>query len=592
MAAPFMVIAQVKFSTVPNSLQIRQNDVLQVTYTIDNAKSIEQFRLPPMRDFKVLQGPIHSEGTTITNGEYSHYSGITYVLQPLKKGNLLLPGASALVNGQKMVSNKLTIEVRDRQAKTANPYPRNPGISAYRQTAEEEYILKPKDNAAEKIKNNLKVTLALDKKTAYVGEPIVSTYKLYTRLRSESRVIQRPSLNGFSVYDMVEPDRLSPQVETKDGKKFMSHIIRKTQLIPLQEGDFVLEPTVLYNKIHFLRSDDENTTRSNQSAFERLFEGFFDRPSGTPEDHELTLGSEPQTVHIKPLPKNAPESFNGAVGRFSVSGRLLAAATKTGEPVQYDLCVTGAGNLPLITAPEWKLPEGLHIMDPAVTDSIDKTVTPMTGTKVFHYSITPEITGRILLPAVEFSYFDPAKAKYETLHTDTVSMLVEAGQPPRRDPPNKQTAPHKTNTWLIATLAVTPLLLGLLLFMVMKKKPGENAAAAPVEPAPAPPAPVHDPLLAARTALQHNEATAFFHGIQTGLWEVVTEVLSLPGSAQQQPVVLQQLAARGLAADAVNDLQEIWHTCDWILYLPAASHQVQPELLDRATALIGKIRAL
>ena len=40
---PAVLFAQVKFSTVPGSLQLHQNEVLQVTYVIENAKSIEQF---------------------------------------------------------------------------------------------------------------------------------------------------------------------------------------------------------------------------------------------------------------------------------------------------------------------------------------------------------------------------------------------------------------------------------------------------------------------------------------------------------------------------------------------------------------------
>ncbi|HQD08758.1 MAG TPA: BatD family protein [Flavihumibacter sp.] len=588
---PAVLFAQVKFSTVPGSLQLHQNEVLQVTYVIENAKSIEQFKPPAFRDFKILQGPIQSEGTTISNGEYSQYSGITYVLQPLKKGNLVLAGAVATINGQKMQSNKVVIEVGDKVAKTPNPYPRNPGAGMYRDTPEEEYVLKPEENAADKIKNNLKVVLELDKKTAYVGEPIVSTYKLYTRLRSESRVTQRPSLNGFSVYDMVEPDRLSPQVETIDGNKFMSHIIRKTQLIPLQEGDFVLEPTVLDNKIHFLRSDDAGKNRSDQSAFERMFEGFFDRPSGVPEEHQVSVGSEPQTVHIKPLPEGAPESFNGAVGKFTISARLLDSSTKAGEPVLYDLQVDGAGNLPLVTAPEWQLPAGVHMMDPNVTDTIDKSVAPMTGRKTFHYSIIPDVAGRILLPAIEFSYFDPSTANYKTLHTDSIPLLVEANIRPKNIPRISSIEPRNHKTWLISLVACIPIALGLLLLLV-KKRSAKKVPAPIVENPVEEPMLKPDPLAAAKTALQNNDATAYFHGIQMGLWSEITTVLALPGSAQQQPQVLLELAARGLDDDALRDLKEIWQTCDWILYLPAASHQLQPELLPRAEALIYKISKL
>lgn len=590
--APAVLTAQVKFSTVPGSLQIHLNDVLQVTYTIENAKSVEDFRLPAFRDFKVVQGPVRSEGSMITNGVYSHYSGITYVLQPLRKGSLPLSGATALIDGQKMTSNKVVIDVGDKVAKTPNPYPRNPGVGLYRDAPEEDYILKPKENASQKIKDNLLVTVESNKKTAYVGEPIVATYKLYTRLRSNSRVTKWPSLNGFSVYDMLEPDRTSVQVETRNGKKFMSHIIRKIQLVPLQEGDFALDPVELDNQVQFLRSDATgNSSRSGESLIEKMFEGFFDRPNGTPESYQVSLSSTPQTMHIKPLPADAPESFNGAVGHFSISGRLVDSSTHAGDPVQYDLRVEGTGNLPLVTAPEWKLPAGLHLIDPTVTDTINKSVAPMEGRKTFRYSIMPDAAGTILLPAIEFSYFDPATAAYKTLRTDSAVLIVEAGKAPQNMPKNMATAPRKFNGWLIGAAASAPLVFALLLLLYRRKrKPGIPAAPAEI-PEEIPPV-IHDPLLPAKNALASNDATAYFHGIQTGLWEVVTDTLSLPGSAQQQPQALQQLAARGLPEYAVRELREIWNTCDWILYLPAASHQVNPGLLPRAEALVQQIRAL
>lgn len=590
--APAALTAQVKFSTVPGSLQIRLDDVLQVTYTIENAKSVEDFRLPAFRDFKVVQGPVRSEGSMITNGVYSHYSGITYVLQPLRKGSLPLAGATALVDGQKMTSNKVVIDVSDKAAKASQPYPRNPDAGLYRDAPEEDYILKPKENASQKIKDNLLVEVEADKKTAYVGEPVVATYKLYTRLRSNSRVTKWPSLNGFSVYDMLEPDRTSVQVETRKGKKFMSHIIRKIQLVPLQEGDFVLDPVELDNQVQFLRSEatDNSSRSSGGSLIEKMFEGFFDRPNGTPESYQVSLSSTPQTVHIKPLPAGAPESFNGAVGRFSISGRLVDSSTHAGDPVQYDLQVEGAGNLPLVTAPEWKLPGGLHLIEPTVTDTINKSVAPMEGRKTFRYSIMPDAAGTILLPAIEFSYFDPAAAVYKTLRTDSAVLIVKAGKAPQNIPKNIATAPRQVNGWLIGAVAGAPLVFALLLLLYRRtRKPGMPAPAEIPEEIPAA---IHDPLLPAKNALANNDATAYFHGIHAGLWEVVTDVLSLPGSAQQQPQALQQLAARGLPEGAVRELAEIWNTCDWILYLPAASHHADPGLLPRAEALVEQIRDL
>lgn len=610
---PVVIVAQPRFNTVPGSLKLHVNEVLQVTYMMENTKTVEHFQLPVFKDFKVVQGPVQSEGTIITDGQYSQYSAMTYVLQPLRKGNLNLPGAIATIDGKKMTSNRVLIEVGDRSNQSPNPYPRNPGISAFRQQPEEDYLLKEKENASEKIRKNLLVKLQLSKTTAYVGEPIVSTYKLYTRLRSESRVSKRPSLNGFSVYDMVEPDRTGPVSETLGGKTFMSHIIRKTQLIPLQEGDFVLEPVELDNKIQFLRVKPGGST-SNPSAIEKMFEGFFDRPEGEPESYQLSLSSEPQKIHIKPLPEGAPASFNGAVGDFSISGHLTDSSIKAGEPVTYELSIEGKGNLPMLTAPEWDLPNGLETMDPIVSDTIDKSVAPMEGKKVFNYQITPDSAGRILLPAIEFSYFDPSTATYKSLHTDSIQLLVTAGAIRKSNhiANNKQGRNHWLLVGGISTAALLLGFVGVLLRRKEQRKEDQEKLSKDLErrqeqktvrqakrpkivrePIVAPqPIPRKDPLAAARTALKENQPTAYYHGLEKALWEVIVEKLALPGSAQQQPQVLQQLAAAGMAADDLQALRELWNTCDWILYLPASSHQIDPLLYPKTEALLKKINAL
>src|SRR6201999_3240685 len=96
-----------------------------------------------------------------------------------------------------------------------------------------EFVLKPGENIRDKVRKNLFVKVQVDRNTCYVGEPIVATYKLYSRLNAESRVTKRPSLNGFSVYDMIDPGADAVSVEKLNGKAYTVHTIRKTQLIPL-----------------------------------------------------------------------------------------------------------------------------------------------------------------------------------------------------------------------------------------------------------------------------------------------------------------------------------------------------------------------
>ena len=90
----------------------------------------------------------------------------------------------------------------------------------------------------------------------------MATYKLYSRLRCESNITRRPSLNGFSVYDMVDPSTNAVSVERLNGKQYVMHIIRKTQLIPLQAGTVDLDPVEVENNVHLIKGGAANATQA------------------------------------------------------------------------------------------------------------------------------------------------------------------------------------------------------------------------------------------------------------------------------------------------------------------------------------------
>src|SRR5207248_2484485 len=123
--------------------------------------------------------------------------------------------------GKRMRSNNISVEVTNNsQPQTSAPAPFNFSFPGDRAEAEREFYIRPGEDPIDKIKHNLFVKVEVSKTSCYVNEPIVATYKLYSRLRSESRVVKRPSYNGFSVYDMVDPDGSVTSREMLNGKEY------------------------------------------------------------------------------------------------------------------------------------------------------------------------------------------------------------------------------------------------------------------------------------------------------------------------------------------------------------------------------------
>lgn len=605
MLVPQLVKAQPSFSTIVEKQTISINDVLQVQFILENATAMEGFRAPVFRDFLVMHGPVETTGMSLVNGQLSQYKAMTYILRPQKLGRITITGATATINGRLMQSNNVVIEVTDAPAPSPNKYPINPGIPDMMQRAEEDYLLEPGQNAADKIRNNLLVRLEVDKTSAFIGEPIVATYKLYTRLRSESRVSKRPSMNGFSVYDMVAPDGGGASIETFNGLPYQVHIIRKTQLFPLQEGSFVLEPVELQNTVRFLRrKSSDGMAEQPRSSLERMFDDLLTDDMGNWEEHHITLSSQPLTITVNPLPEGAPAGFNGAVGNFTLKATLNDSTVAAGENASLDLRIEGSGNIPLVNAPSWNLPDSFLVYDPLVKEDINKVVAPMTGSKYIVYTFTPEKSGTFNLPGISFSFFDPISKAYRTVETDSLRLTVTPGINRKINLPVSAidgSANDRSSYWLIWLLA---LMLALIIFLAFygRKKKKDKSELARVEQEllmkvetdkkiVAPSAPT-DPLLMARKAMKENDGRNFYLGIEKGLWEVISFKMKLQRSAQQKPLVLELLALRGLAEKDISVLKEIWDKCEWALYVPESSVNIDASMIERTEALMAAIRVI
>lgn len=431
---------QVKFTTITSSQEIGRGEYLQIEFVVENAKQIDQLNPPDFPGFHIAQGPIQSSGMSIVNGNMSQYKAISYVLQPTKTGKFVIEGATAQVDGKRMRSNSITITVNASAAGSANNsggngnnrgnpllQPAWPDPSgADPSDIDRDYVLRPGENIKEKIRKNLFLKVQVDKTSCYVGEPIVATYKLYSRLSSESRVTRRPSLNGFSVYDMVDPNSDVSSVEKLNGKAFTVHIIRKTQLIPLQAGTIDLDPVEVENTVHFVKGGKQQESRRSGNPLKDLFDQLSDDNAMGPEVEEnVTLDTKPVSITIKPLPEEArPADYNGAVGSFSIQASLVNRSVAAGEDATLDLVVRGKGNLPVINAPRIQWPAGMDAFDPTAKEEINKTTVPMSGSKTFSYIFTPGAAGHYTIPSINFPYFDPSTGSYKTAGTEPLDLQV------------------------------------------------------------------------------------------------------------------------------------------------------------------------
>lgn len=597
-------MAQVHFTAQASTKDMGKSDYVEIQFVIENAKEIGDLQPPDFTDFTIVQGPNQSTGMSMVNGVTSQYRGISYVLRPKKTGTLTIKPATAIVDGQKLRTNPIQISVHNQstQGNTKTPgfgpLP-DPSWPTAQPPVDMDEVVRPGENVDDKIRKNFFIRVDVSKTDCFVGEPIVATYKLYARLRSESKVTRHPSLNGFSVYDMIDPtdDRVS--VEKVNGKNFSVHIIRKSQLIPLQAGDATLDPVELDNNIYFVRADAGSSKSSGQGLgglLDRLFEP---EVSGTPFTQHIVLESKPVMVHVKPLPEEGkPADFNGAVGKYSITASLNTREVDTGDAANLSVSIKGAGNLPLINAPTIDWPVNMESYDVSNKENIDKTVAPLGGSKTYSYSFICTKPGKYILPPVKMNYFDPAAKVYKNIESDPLNLTVKASV--KKKPVKPREIPEETDQadWTKYVLwGAAFLLLAVATFFIMREskkdallKAEKAKQLAELEKAKNVPIPV-DPLNESRQLMQAGDFSKFYTSVNRTIWKSVSDKLQLPASELNKLNIATGLRSIGWSDEDIIQLKNVLNECEMKLYTPEYNTSDMQRILSAAESIISKLKA-
>jgi len=534
----------------------------------------------------------------------TQYRGLSYILQPKKTGTLTIKSASATIDGQIMHTTPIQIAVHNQSSGQGNASPPgfnplpDPSWPRAQPPVDMDELVKPGENVADKIKRNFFIKVDVSKTDCYLGEPIVATYKLYARLRSDSRVTRHPSLNGFSVYDMIDPSDDRVSVEKLNGKNYSVHIIRKTQLIPLQAADVVLDPVELDNNIYFIKADANPVKSPGQGLgglLDRLFEP---EVSGTPFTQHIVLESKPVTIHVKPLPEaGKPADYNGAVGRYSIQASINTNTVDTGDAAILTVIVKGSGNLPVINAPSVFWPAGMESYDVSSKENIDKTTAPLGGSKTFSYSFICTITGQFELPPVKMNYFDPASQMYKTIESNSLHITANPSKKKKIISPaivmNRQAGKNPmTPVWIAAGIV---LMVGVSLFAYFQNKRknrerAELARKAELEKLKAIPVKT-DPLQESRDLMLAGDFGKFYASVNRAIWKSVSDKLKLPSSELNKLNIASGLRTRGWSDEEIIQLKNVLNECEMKLYTPEFSTTDLQRMLVSAEETTGKLNA-
>ena len=405
--------------TVSAKKQVMVGERFQVVFEA-NAEG-KNFSAPSFEGFTVVGGPFTSTSSSfqMVNGSMSHSVKCTYTfaLQAYQEGTFHVGSATLNVKGKKVSSEPFDIKVIPDDGSHAAP---SGGGDAAGQGRSQQNTNDPQVSG-----KDLFLNVIPSKKSVYVGDQVVLTYKIYTKVPVSSLSVERmPSYAGFWTKDISDnTNSLRQNSEYINGIEYTTAEVQKTVIVPQRAGKLTIDPMII-------ECVAQVRTESNRQRSMDPFEAFFNDPffNRNIVNVKKELTSQTLTLEVKSLPENGkPASFAGAVGNFNFKSEIDKTELSTNEAFTLTLTVSGTGNVELLQMPAPVFPPDFEVYDPKVTTSVNPTSNGLSGTKKAEFLVIPRRAGSFTIPAVEFSYFNPANETYQTLQSEPYEIKVDKG---------------------------------------------------------------------------------------------------------------------------------------------------------------------
>ena len=368
----------------------------QVQYIITEPAELVAATTPVFDSCRLISGPNIYKGNAVVNGRLQPIQNITYTLVPTQTGVLRIGSIKASYKN-------FPDEQSSDAGITVVPQPKASFSVRSSYTDIDLYAPASKKDREQLIDENLFIKTVVDKRICFEGEPVVVTFKLYSRLQSASEAERSPAFYGFSVVDILNINEAHTAVETVNGKIFNTSVLRKVQLYPVQSGQLTIDGMYVQNEIEF----DDSITHAKTKV-------------------EKEIVTEPIVITVKPLPEKKPEDFTGAVGKFLAEAYLEKDQMAQNGQGKLIVKIKGKGNFIQFGPPLVRWPRGVEPFEPAITDQLNKNTAPIEGTRTYEFGFAVDAAGSYTLPAFSFSYFDIEENSFRRLRTDSLRLTVQA----------------------------------------------------------------------------------------------------------------------------------------------------------------------
>ena len=607
---PMALWAQTPSITVISPRQVSVGEQFKIAFEA-NADG-KKFTAPSFNGFTVVGGPFNSTSSSvqIVNGSMSRTvkNTYSYILRAEREGEFTIGSASMVVDGETVNSQPFTLQV------VAGSDPGTTTSSSTSQGVQQGGSQTQQSSNDPTVSGqDLFLKVIPSKRSGYVGEPLVLTYKLYTRVPvSQLQISKMPSYGGFWMKEVSQNGngQLRQSSEVINGIEYTTAEVQKVVLIPQKAGRLSIEPMGLECMAQIVTQ--RNTQRSNDP-----FDVFFNDPFFSRSYTNVQKKLETPTIsyEAKSLPENGkPSSFAGAVGNYNFSASIDKDEVEANDVITLTVTISGSGNIELVNPPAPVLPPDFEVYDPKIVSSVDASTQGMSGTKKAEYLIIPRRAGDFNIAPLEFSFFNPSKAQYVTMRSDPMSIKVAKGAGGDyneggvyannqegikylgSDIRHINTGSPKlqnVNSFFFGSTLYLIILAGLLLLflvalMLVKKRRQYKQDVALVRNRQATKV-AKGRLKNAYKFLKSQDQSRFYEEMSQALWGYISDKLGIERSVLSMDTVKEAMMGKGIDEALSNEFVDTLNTCEFARFAPGDAAAKMEGLYEKGLEMIMKV---
>ncbi|MDE6416093.1 MAG: BatD family protein [Duncaniella sp.] len=576
-----LLSAQVSFTVKPPVHTVYEGEKFAVTYRLSNADGSD-LKVAPIADCQLLYGPSTSTSQSyqVINGRTSSSRTVeyTYYYRATKAGTFTIPEASVIADGKRLTTaaSKFVVHPRADLDKPASQRPVDINDAdtqaAGRRVAADDVF----------------VRIILSKSSAYEQEAIGCTIKLYTKYSISSFLPTRqPSFDGFLAQEIDLQPSLN-ETETYNGQTYMTAVLKKCILFPQTAGKLTIN-SGNYD-ITVVQYDNVNM-------------GMFQVRQ--PREHKIKVSSNSASINITALPSPRPDGFEGAVGHFNASSRIVGSNFRTGDPATLIYTITGTGNIKYLKEPEIDFPSEFDLYTPSSNVETSVSGNDVSGTMTIEYPFVPQAVGKFNIKPHTFVYFNPADRQYHTIVTEGYDINVAKGDNvvsssvDRQDIEAKNTDIRFIKTgessvsrdhtpviyslwyWLAYIVPVIALVAVVIIYREQLRRNADvagrrNAKASKV---------AKRRLKKAEEYMKHSDADKFYEEMLKAVWGYLSDKLSIPLSRLSRENIAATLTDRKYTPEVIDSFITVLDDCEMARYTPQSESRIEEVYRQGADAI-------